>query len=175
MQARDIAIKVPTVTRDDSIAHAIQVMALGRLPGLIVVDEADRPRLVLPGTQVLRLAVPVAYQEDQALTRTVDEAHADVFWHEIRDMKVGDCLGTHTPRPVIVKSSATLLELATLMARQRAPRRSGGRRRTPHRRGHPRPAAVGTGADQARRLTRGPAAARRHVATRRTVAAGVVR
>ncbi|NVI89452.1 CBS domain-containing protein [Actinomadura sp. BRA 177] len=121
MQARDIAIKVPTVTRDDSIAHAIQVMALGRLPGLIVVDEADRPRLVLPGTQVLRLAVPVAYQEDQALTRTVDEAHADVFWHEIRDMKVGDCLGTHTPRPVIVKSSATLLELATLMARQRSP------------------------------------------------------
>ncbi|MFB4305897.1 CBS domain-containing protein [Actinomadura sp. GTD37] len=121
MQARDIAIKVPTVTRDDSIAHAIQVMALGRLPGLIVVDEAQRPRLVLPGTQVLRLAVPVAYQEDPALTRAVDEAHADVFWHEIRDRKVGDCLGTHTPRPVIVKSSATLLELATLMARQRSP------------------------------------------------------
>ncbi|MFA1551114.1 CBS domain-containing protein [Actinomadura chokoriensis] len=121
MKARDIAIKVPTVTRDDSIAHAIQVMALGRLPGLIVVDDVQRPRLVLPGTQVLRLAVPVAYQEDPALTRTVDEAHADVFWHEIRDMKVGDCLGTHTPRPVIVKSSATLLELATLMARQRSP------------------------------------------------------
>jgi CBS domain-containing protein len=121
MQARDIAIKVPTVTRDDSIAHAIQVMALGRLPGLIVVDEEQRPRLVLPGTQVLRLAVPVAYQEDAALSRAVDEAHADVFWHEIRDMKVGDCLGTHTPRPVIVKSSANLLELATLMARQRSP------------------------------------------------------
>ncbi|NKZ05750.1 CBS domain-containing protein [Actinomadura latina] len=121
MQARDIAIKVPTVRRDDSIAHAIQVMALGRLPGLIVVDEEQRPRLVLPGTQVLRLAVPVAYQEDPALTRAVDEAHADVFWHEIRDMRVGDCLGTHTPRPVIVKSSATLLELATLMARQRSP------------------------------------------------------
>lgn len=121
MQARDIAIKVPTVTRHDSIAHAIQVMALGRLPGLIVVDEEQRPRLVLPGTQVLRLAVPVAYQEDAALTRAVDEAHADVFWHEIRDMRVGDCLGTHTPRPVIVKSSANLLELATLMARQRSP------------------------------------------------------
>ncbi|TMR28227.1 CBS domain-containing protein [Actinomadura geliboluensis] len=121
MQARDIAIKVPTVTRDDSIAHAIQVMALGRLPGLIVVDEAQRPRVVLPGTQVLRLAVPVAYQEDPALTRVVDETHADVFWHEIRDRKVGDCLGTPTPRPFIVKSSATLLELAALMARQRSP------------------------------------------------------
>ncbi|MEU8346882.1 CBS domain-containing protein [Actinomadura meyerae] len=121
MQARDIAIKVPTVTRDDSIAHAIQLMALGRLPGLIVVDGEQRPRVVLPGTQVLRLAVPAAYQEDPALTRVVDETHADVFWHEIRDRTVGDCLGTHTPRPVIVKASATLLELAALMARQRSP------------------------------------------------------
>lgn len=121
MQARDIAVQVPTVTLGDSIAHAIQVMALGRLPGLIVIDEAQRPRVVLPGTQVLRLAVPVAYQEDPALTRTVDEAHADVFWHEIRDLTVGDCLATPTPRPVVVKTSATLLELATLMARQRSP------------------------------------------------------
>lgn len=121
MLARDIAIQVPTVTMNDSIAHAIQVMALGRLPGLIVLDERQRPRVVLPGTQVLRLAVPVAYQEDTALTRTVDEAHADVFWHEIRDRTVGECIGTHTPRPVIVKRSATLLELATLMARQRSP------------------------------------------------------
>ncbi|MFG2089325.1 MULTISPECIES: CBS domain-containing protein [unclassified Spirillospora] len=121
MQARDIAVQVPTVTLGDSIAHAIQVMALGRLPGLIVVDEEQRPRVVLPGTQVLKLAVPAAYQEDQALSRTVDEAHADVFWHEISDMRVGDCLGAPTARPVSVKPSATLLEIATLMARHRSP------------------------------------------------------
>ncbi|MFV2178482.1 CBS domain-containing protein [Actinomadura sp. LOL_016] len=121
MLARDIAIQVPTVTMNDSIAHAIQVMALGRLPGLIVLDERQRPRVVLPGTQVLRLAVPVAYQEDTALTRTVDEAHADVFWHEIQDMTVGACIGTPTHRPVMVEHTATLLELATLMARQRSP------------------------------------------------------
>ncbi|MEU8800372.1 CBS domain-containing protein [Spirillospora sp. NPDC048819] len=122
MQARDIAVQVPTVTLGDSIAHAIQVMALGRLPGLIVVDEEQRPRVVLPGTQVLKLAVPAAYHEDQALSRAVDEAHADVFWQEISgDMRVGDCLGTHTARPVSVKPSATLLEIATLMARHRSP------------------------------------------------------
>ncbi|TDB77783.1 CBS domain-containing protein [Actinomadura sp. KC216] len=121
MQARDIAVQVPTVTLGDPIAHAIQVMALGRLPGLIVIDAEQRPRVVLPGTQVLRLAVPAAYQEDPALSRAVDEAHADVFWHELRDRTVGDCLGTHIPRPVIVKASATLLELATVMARLRCP------------------------------------------------------
>jgi CBS-domain-containing membrane protein len=121
MQARDIAVQVPTVTMNDPIAHAIQVMALGRLPGLIVVDAEQRPRVVLPGTQVLKLAVPAAYQEDLALTRAVDEAHADVFWEEISDMRVGECLGTHTVRPVTVKASSTLLEIATLMAQQRSP------------------------------------------------------
>ncbi|HEY8482422.1 MAG TPA: CBS domain-containing protein [Spirillospora sp.] len=121
MQARDIAVQVPTVTMDDQIAHAIQVMALGRLPGLIVVDADHRPRVVLPGTQVLKLAVPAAYQEDMALTRAVDEAHADVFWQEIGGMRVGECLGTHTVRPLTVKASSTLLEIAALMARHRSP------------------------------------------------------
>lgn len=121
MRARDIAIQVPTVALRDSIAHAIQVMALGRLPGLIVLDADQRPKVVLPGTQVLRLAVPAAYQEDPALTRIMDEAYADVFWHELRDKTVGDALGKHTARPVLVEASATLLEIASLMARQRSP------------------------------------------------------
>ncbi|XRQ05772.1 CBS domain-containing protein [Actinomadura welshii] len=121
MQARDIAVQVPTVTMGDSIAHAIQVMALGRLPGLIVVDGDQRPKVVLPGTQVLKLAVPAEFHEDQALSRAVDEAHADVFWQEVGDMRVGECLGRHTTRPVTVQSDATLLEIATLMARHRSP------------------------------------------------------
>ncbi|WP_262401528.1 CBS domain-containing protein [Actinomadura sp. CNU-125] len=44
-----------------------------------------------------------------------------MFWHEIQDMTVRECIGTHTPRPAMVKQSATLLELATLMAKQRSP------------------------------------------------------
>ncbi|WP_395108425.1 CBS domain-containing protein [Actinomadura sp. SCN-SB] len=121
MQARDIAVQVPTVTTDDPVAEAVRVMALARLPGLIVVDERRRPRVVLPGTQVLRLAVPNAYQQDPALARAVDEEHADAFWRGPGAMTVGDCLARPTGRPVTVRGDATLLEVAALMARQRSP------------------------------------------------------
>ncbi|MFD1546033.1 CBS domain-containing protein [Nonomuraea guangzhouensis] len=121
MQARDIAVTLPTVSVGDPVAKAVRVMALGRLPGLIVVDDQARPWTVLPGTQVLRLAVPGAYREDPALARTIDEAHADLFWEELGDLTVGDCLPRQPARPVTVALDATLLEVAALMARLRSP------------------------------------------------------
>lgn len=121
MQARDIAVQVPTVTVDDPVARAVQVMAVGRLPGLIVVDNDSRPRLVLPGTQVLRLAVPDSYQEDPALVRAIDEDHADRFWSELGERTVGDCVPRPAPRPVTVQADATLLEVAAIMARHHSP------------------------------------------------------
>lgn len=121
MQAHDIAVQVPTVTFGDPVAEAVRVMALGRLPGLIVVDDRRHPRVVLPGTQVLRLAVPNTYQQDPALARAVDEAHADSFWQELGELTVGDCLPRPPGRPLTVRAEATLLEVAALMARQHSP------------------------------------------------------
>ncbi len=121
MQARDIAVQLPTVAYGDPVTRAVRVMTLGRLPGLIVVDGGGRPRVVLPGTQVLRLAVPRTYQEDPALARTVDEAHADLFWQELGNRTVGDCLPSQLVRPVIVALDATLLEVAAVMASMRSP------------------------------------------------------
>lgn len=121
MLARDIAIRVPTVTVDDPVAQAVRVMAVSRLPGLVVVDERSRPWMVLPGTQVLRLAVPGSYQEDPALVRAIDEDHADRFWLELADRTVGDCVPRQPTKPVTVCADATLLEVATLMARQHSP------------------------------------------------------
>ncbi|TNY35915.1 CBS domain-containing protein [Thermomonospora catenispora] len=121
MQARDIAIQVPTVATGDPVARTVQVMALGRLPGLIVVDERRRPRMVVPGTQVLRILVPNSYQEDPALARTVDEAHADLFWRELGGLTIGDFLDSRDFRPATVREDATLLEVAALMARRCTP------------------------------------------------------
>lgn len=121
MQARDIAVELPTVTVRDPVVKAVRVMARGHLPGLIVVDERRRPQAVIPGTQVLRLAVHGSYQEDPALARTVDEAHADLFWEELGDLTVGDCLPRQPSRPTTVRSDATVLEIAALMARVRSP------------------------------------------------------
>lgn len=121
MHASNIAVNLPTVTVNDPVTKAVRLMALGRMPGLIVVDGRGRPATVLPGTQVLRLAVPGAYQEDPALCRTIDEAHADLFWGELGELTVGDCLPRQPPTPATVPLDATLLEVAALMARLRSP------------------------------------------------------
>ncbi|GAB3439823.1 CBS domain-containing protein [Actinophytocola sediminis] len=121
MQASDIAAHVPTVTMSDPVTKAVRVMAVSRLPGLIVVDEFSRPKMVLPGTQVLRLAVPQAYQNDPALVRAIDEDHADRFWVELGDRTVADCVPVAVSKPVTVRAEATLLEVAALMARQHSP------------------------------------------------------
>lgn len=121
MQARDIVEEIPTVTVDDPVAHAVRVMARRRLPGLVIVDDRSRPRFVLPGTQVLRMAVLDTYQEDPALVRTIDEAHADLFWQERGNVTVGSCLPKQPAAPVLVSLDATLLEVAALMARVHSP------------------------------------------------------
>lgn len=121
MKARDIAANLPTATMRDPVAQAVMLMVVKRLPGLIVVDDRSRPVAVLPGTQVLRLAIPQSYQSDPALARTIDEVHADQFWQELRSLTVGDCLPTPVAKPLTVLPQATLLDIATLMARHHSP------------------------------------------------------
>jgi CBS domain-containing protein len=120
VRARDIIEHAPTVAATDLVVTAVQRMAASRMPGLIVV-AGMRPVAVLPGTQVLRLTVPQAHQEDPASVRTIDERHADLFWEELGDLTVGECLPPRLPRPATVALDATLLEVAALMARQRSP------------------------------------------------------
>ena len=121
MQAHEIAVTPPTVRMDDPVSRAVQLMVVNRLPGLVVVDDADRPIAVLPGTQVLRLTIPESYRDDPALVRTVDEIHADLFWHGSGKLTVGDCLPKPAAKPATVAPEATLLEVATVMANKRSP------------------------------------------------------
>ncbi|WP_460364601.1 CBS domain-containing protein [Actinocorallia lasiicapitis] len=121
MQARDIAMNLPTVTVRDPVVDAVRMMAVRRLPGLIVVDDRGRPWTVLPGSQVLRMAIPATLREDPALVRTIDEAHADFFWQELGDRTVGDCLPRPALRAATVSMDANLLEVAAVMAALRSP------------------------------------------------------
>lgn len=41
MQAHEIAVSPPTVRMDDPVSKAVQLMVVNRLPGLVVVDDAD--------------------------------------------------------------------------------------------------------------------------------------
>ncbi|WP_280232879.1 CBS domain-containing protein [Nocardia cyriacigeorgica] len=121
MQAHEIAIQLPTVHPGDPVAKAMRLMVVNRLPGMIVVDDDDRPVAVLPGTQVLRLAIPSSYQDDPALARTIDEVHAELFWRDPGHLTVGDCLPERSAKPAIVRPDATLLEIAALMAQRHSP------------------------------------------------------
>lgn len=121
MHASDIAVEFPTITLDDPVTRAVKIMGDRRIPGLIVVDHKSRPRCVLPGSQVLRMIIAPTYQRDPALVRTIDEAHADLFWQELGNRTVGDCLPPQPTKQVAVHEDATLLEVAGLMARMHSP------------------------------------------------------
>lgn len=121
MRASDLVVEFPTVTMSTPAIEAARLLAGADLPGLIVVDGEGKPLLVLPGTQVLRLAVPSYCQDDPTLARVIDEAAADVFMRELHGRSVQECLPEQAKEPPIVDGEATALEMAALMARTRSP------------------------------------------------------
>lgn len=121
MRARDLAVEMPTVRRETTAVEAARLLAVQNLPGLIVVDEAGLPDAILPGTRVLRMAVPGYCQDDPVLARVVDEPAADVFIAELGDRTVGDGLSQSRKDLPVVSGEATLLEVASVMAATRTP------------------------------------------------------
>lgn len=121
MRARDLAIDLPSVRPDTPALEAARLLASQRLPGLIVLDGARRPLTILPGTEVLKMAVPRYYQSDPTLARVVDEAAADVFTDHLGDKTVAEVLPDERRELPVVDDDATALEIASLMARSRSP------------------------------------------------------
>lgn len=121
MRARDLTVPYPTVRLGDSVLSAARLLAGRHLPGLIVVDENDRPCTVLPGSQVLRMAVPRYCLDDPALARVIDEDAADVFLRELGERTVAESLPTERRELPVVAPEDTALEIAALMARTRTP------------------------------------------------------
>lgn len=121
MRARELAAEYPTVTPQTPAVDAARLLADTNLPGLVVVDDQDRPVTILPGTQVLRMVVPRYCQDDPALARVIDEPHADLFWRELSGKTVAECLPEQPRELPVVDPEATALEIAALMARTRSP------------------------------------------------------
>ncbi|HLL69737.1 MAG TPA: CBS domain-containing protein [Micromonosporaceae bacterium] len=121
MRARDLAGPFPTVTMDTAALEAARLLAGNNLPGLIVVDDSGRPATILPGTQVLRMALPAYCQDDPALARVIDEAAADVFLRGIDGRTVAELLPREKRELPVVDPDATVLEIAAVMARTRTP------------------------------------------------------
>ncbi|GAA5057201.1 signal-transduction protein with cAMP-binding, CBS, and nucleotidyltransferase domain [Thermocatellispora tengchongensis] len=121
MRARDLLAPFPILGLDAPVADAARLLARQALPGVIVLGDDGAPFTILPGTEVLRLAVPGYCQDDPALARVVDEAHADLFLRDLDGRTVREAL-PHRPRELpIADPGATVLEVAALMARTRSP------------------------------------------------------
>lgn len=121
MRARDLAAPYPTVRTDTPAIDAARLLAGQDLPGLIVVDHDGRPFTILPGTRVLRMAIPRYCQDDPTLARVIDEAAADLFVRELGDRTVVECLPERQKQLPVVDPDATVLEIAATMAGCRTP------------------------------------------------------
>jgi CBS domain-containing protein len=121
MRARELAVPLPTVAMETPALEAARLLAGQNLPGLIVVDGAGRPATVLPGTQVLAMAIPAYCQDDPALARVIDEAAADVFLRGVGERTVAELLPRERRELPVVDPEATVLEIAAVMARSRSP------------------------------------------------------
>jgi CBS domain-containing protein len=121
MRARQLASEFPTVSLDTDALEAARLLADRDLPGLIVVDADGRPDTILPGTQVLRFALPRYVQDDPKLAAVVDELSADTFCETLAGTPVRDLLPEKARELPVVDADDTVLEIAALMARTRTP------------------------------------------------------
>jgi CBS domain-containing protein len=121
VRARDLAAPFPTVGFDTTALDAARLLAGSDLPGLIVVDRRGQPTTILPGTRVLRMALPRYCVDDPMLARVVDEEHADRFLRDLADRTVAEALPDTPSELAVVDPDATVLEIAALMARTRTP------------------------------------------------------
>jgi CBS domain-containing protein len=121
VRARELASEFPTVGFETDALEAARLLADQNLPGLIVVDDNGLPDTILPGTQVLRFAVPRYVQDDPKLAAVVDEVTADSFCEVLAGTPVRELLPKKAHELPVADGGDTVLEIAALMARARSP------------------------------------------------------
>ncbi len=110
----------PVLTMESDALEAARLLAEHRLPGLVVTDQ-DRPRSILPASQVVRFLVPGYVQDDPSLARVLDESMADQVAGSLGGKTVGDLVKDGTPELAVVNADDTIIEVAAIMARLRCP------------------------------------------------------
>jgi CBS domain-containing protein len=127
MRARDLAETFPVVHLDTPALEATRLLVDEKLGGLVVVDHKGLPLVILPGSQVLRFALPEYVEEDRSLASVYSERDADAFCDALRGRTVAELMPSKqflprrkSSRP-IVAPDANLMEVAVVMAEQHSP------------------------------------------------------
>ncbi|MGW7437103.1 CBS domain-containing protein [Streptomyces sp. NPDC054849] len=121
MRARELAEPYPFLTTDDDALVAARMLAEKSLPALLVLDSDGHPYAVVPGSQVLRQALP-DYVVDGPPVAAALHGQAD---REIGERLEGLTVAEWLPRslfpPPYVGPDASPMEVAALMARTHSP------------------------------------------------------
>ena len=127
MRARDLAEPFPVVHLDTPALEATRLLVDQSLPGLVVVDREGIPLVILPGSQVLRFALPEYVEEDRSLASVFSEGDADKFCQALRGRTVSELMPSKqflpkkpSDRPIVIPD-ANLMEIAAVMAHQHSP------------------------------------------------------
>jgi len=120
MHAEDMAEDYPVVAVDSDALEAAQLLAEHRMPGLVVTEQ-DKPRSILPASQVVRFLVPGYVQDDPTLARVLGESMADHAADALDGKTVGDLIPSKGPELAVVNAEDTIVEVAAIMARLRCP------------------------------------------------------
>lgn len=121
MQAHQLAEEIPVVDVDSDALTAARLIADGHLLGLIVRHENDHPYTILPAWHVVQFLVPRYIQADPTLAGVLDEADADKIADKLAGATVGELVGDNPRELVQCRADDTLLEVAALIAREKAP------------------------------------------------------
>ncbi len=123
MRARDLARQCRVLGMGDSAVEALRILATAGLPGLVVLDHGSY--VVIPASQVLRVALPRYVLDDPSLGRVWDEASADSLGSVLSGLLVSDLvrsLDRHPDRPEpAVPGDATMVQVAATLAAAHVP------------------------------------------------------
>lgn len=121
MHAADVTETLPTVRPSDEVLPAVRMVTRHHLAGLVVADEQGEVVGCISSIDLLQLTLPRYLQEEPGLARAFDEEDADRIATGLVGIRVSEVLGEASARVPIVRSRATLIELAELMVQRRSP------------------------------------------------------
>lgn len=119
MHASDLVEPLPTARLDDDLLSAIRMVLQQGLPGLVAADERGTVIACVSLVDLVRVALPRYLRDAPVLVRTVDEGSADRVAAALVGARVADAVEEAATRTPVVRPSATAVELAEIMARQR--------------------------------------------------------
>ena len=115
------------MTADTDALTATRLLVEQGLPGLVVLDAAGLPLVILPASQVLRFALPDYIEEDPMLARVIPEIEADQLCSTLSGQTVAQLMPDRAYLPhrdsdrPIVAPDATAIQIASVMSRQKSP------------------------------------------------------